>query len=82
MGDLTKTELALFPNPSTGSFTISGLDKKANDFSVAVIDVYGKVVLNIKNQTEIDLNGIAKGNYIVHILLENQSVFKKLSLMD
>jgi hypothetical protein len=82
LSDLNKTEITLFPNPTTGSFSISGLDKKTKGFSVAVIDIYGKVVLSTKNQIEIDLNGISKGNYFVHILLENQSVFKKLSLMD
>ncbi len=61
--------IVLFPNPSTGSFTIKLPD--ANSLaSVTISDVYGKEIFlgNLANaETAVSLENIANGTYIIKV---------------
>ena len=57
----------LFPNPNTGKFTISGLDKGN---VIRIFDVTGKLVYDEiakDNSVVVDLEGLNKGIYIYQI---------------
>ena len=80
-------EVALFPNPSSGVFTLSvNLTNSSNVF-IEVLDVRGGVVktkdfgfvINSLSQ-EINLNHTASGIYFVRVILNNQATFIKLSV--
>lgn len=76
---VSKPEIEIFPNPSTGIFNLT----TSQPVEVSVIDSNGRVVYNlfeVYNNTIIDLSQFAKGIYFAKIKsLDNQEV-KKLIL--
>lgn len=63
--------LNVYPNPSKGIFTISGVTQHA---TAQITDVLGKVVVplfNVENNT-INCTTLAKGNYIITIFANNK----------
>jgi hypothetical protein len=76
--DLQAIDLQVYPNPSTGKFTLEGRFKAPSAWQVAIFDLTGKKVyeqdLGKTNslQTEIDLSGWASGMYLLRLSNENQ----------
>jgi hypothetical protein len=73
----------LAPNPTTANFTISVINNNEQDYSIALMDVTGKVLLNnLYNgkQTSqfIETNGLAAGIYFVKITCGNTQKTEKL----
>lgn len=70
----------VYPNPSTGIFTLSWSGVQQLDY--AVYDLTGKQVIgNVKvNQTDhkLDLSNVAKGMYFLNIKTQDGTVTKKL----
>jgi hypothetical protein len=61
----------VYPNPSKGIFTISGVTQHA---TAQITDMLGKVVVpqfNVENNT-INCQTLAKGNYIITIFANNK----------
>ncbi len=64
--------LAIFPNPNTGSFTVT-LPTTANAVEVTVIDMLGKTVAtntithNMPRTATFTLNNVPTGNYIIKV---------------
>jgi hypothetical protein len=78
---LLKVKLA--PNPTTANFTVSIFNNNEQDYSIALMDVTGKVLLNnLYNgkQTSqfIETNGLAAGIYFVKITCGNTQKTEKL----
>jgi hypothetical protein len=72
--------IAVYPNPSTGIFTISlQADTKIN---IEVFDSIGREVLNKTNthNHQIDLTDYSKGIYFVKISIEGKQLVKKIVL--
>lgn len=70
-------QLELYPNPSNGSFTLSGFEHTAR---VKVYSITGQLILEkqvIANQT-IHLEGVDKGIYLIKISQGNKQVNRKL----
>lgn len=74
--------VSIFPNPTTGAFTIdwgsAGLTA-----NVRVLDMVGKEMAqwpNVNNKKTIDLSGYAKGIYLVMVQFDNQVITKKIIL--
>ncbi|MET3023314.1 T9SS type A sorting domain-containing protein [Flavobacterium psychrophilum] len=80
--DFQLKNIAIYPNPSTGLFTIS-TGNKAID-KVEVYDVTGKIVLSKNNfsnensQTILDMKNVSNGIYFIKISSENQNVVKRI----
>lgn len=65
--ETTKAKVNVFPNPSKGVFTISGLETGAK---IEVLDMNGKQVYSAKAQNEeltLNLEDQAEGHYLVNI---------------
>jgi hypothetical protein len=74
---------SISPNPTTSNFTVSIFNYNAQDYSIALMDVTGKVLLNNKYsglQTSqfIETNGFAVGIYFVKITCGNTQKTEKL----
>lgn len=76
---------ALYPNPNTGSFQVEiaaeWFYKKGNDFQIILMDMLGKTILhqNIPyQQTNIQLNDVATGIYIVTLTNGQQTWVEKM----
>lgn len=80
--DFELKNIAIYPNPSTGLFTVS-TGNKAID-KIEVYDVSGKVVLSADNfsgvnsQSTLDLRNVSGGIYFVKISSEGLSTVKRV----
>ena len=69
----------IFPNPGSGLFTIE-LESESNAV-IKVYDAMGKEVKVLRQegiQTSLNLTGYNKGLYLVHIVIEDKVVIKKI----
>ena len=70
---------ALYPNPTTGSFTLE-LEEESD---VNIYNVFGQVVMSLRHVSgtqRIDLGNAPKGLYFVQIENENSSEIKKVTI--
>lgn len=76
--EISEIEVDVYPNPSTGIFTIQGVENA----TITVFDIYGKVIKSIANAKQIDLSGQANGIYILSIVQEGyEPKTKRISLL-
>jgi hypothetical protein len=84
--NIASAEVIMYPNPVQNILNIA-VEADANEVAaVTIIDATGKVLINNKvnvkagsNYFNIPLNELAKGNYVVSIKLNNQTVTKKIT---
>jgi hypothetical protein len=72
------TEMALFPNPTTGMLNINAVEVNT---TVEVYSVIGEKVYSgnlAKGNNNVDLSGLANGSYIVKLNSGNQNLTKKV----
>ncbi len=80
--EFANININIFPNPSNGIVNIVGLSSIESSYSINVYDIYGKQVLQTKNESKIDLSNYTNGVYIMHIINEDrQTVVKKIDLI-
>ena len=79
------TEINIYPNPNTGSFTLSFTALQGNEAEIKVLDVLGKTVYYEKSIItqneyfkEIELGKITTGIYIVQVKEGEKQLYKKL----
>jgi hypothetical protein len=75
------TEMSIYPNPSSGKFSLCLNSELGNDATITIYDVVGKVVAERKLQSGIrllDLNMEIKGMYFVTVESEGKQMIKKL----
>jgi hypothetical protein len=80
VSEILEEDISVYPNPSSGIFTISGLEKY-EEFTISVIDAYGRVINDNINSNVLDISSSAKGIYFVKISKEKNSVIKRISLL-
>lgn len=78
----------IFPNPSDGMFILAISNEGDKELQVEVFNVLGQVIYNSANETitgntlkEIDLRGVALGTYYIRVIINNQPVTKKVSVL-
>ena len=71
-----KSELLLYPNPTTGILTIEEVEGMAS-----IYDIYGRRVLTTKTNT-LDISNAAMGIYFVRVLDEQGKVYVGKVLKD
>lgn len=81
---LLNGDVAIYPNPNNGIFTVSSDNLQADAFSISITDVQGKnvyynVIENVNGfSQEINLTALAKGVYIVKLSDGNRSGFTRV----
>lgn len=68
------SELGLYPNPSTGLFTLSFTSLTSDNVTIEILDLSGRKIKNIEkesrigsNQVPLDLKSYAEGVYLIRI---------------
>ncbi|NCA86177.1 MAG: T9SS type A sorting domain-containing protein [Clostridia bacterium] len=81
VAESTSESIGIYPNPTTGVVTLSGIAGYSN---VHVIAASGNIVRNLSTdhagQITIDLSAMSKGIYQLHFIGKELSVYKKLIL--
>ena len=75
---INTSNLLLFPNPTTGSFAVTGVD---NIESINILDINGQLIKtkDCKNSTAfIDISGLPYGIYIVHVVSKGGKYIGKI----
>ncbi|MDX6187911.1 endonuclease [Flavobacterium sp. Fl-318] len=72
-------EILIYPNPSKGNFTI-GFPNSTEHYSVEILSFSGQKVFEKRNNTdsEIAVQHLAAGIYIIKIATEAKTVYKKI----
>jgi hypothetical protein len=73
--DASKTDLIIFPNPSKDTFSIK-TDGEITE--VKVFDILGNFILNVNNETQIDISDKPCGIYIVKVKINGVDVNYKI----
>ena len=74
---LDVNDVAIYPNPSNGTFFINNSNKM---YAIEIYSIIGQKIYSEKNSTksEITLPNITKGMYFVRVTIDSNSVIKKL----
>jgi minor extracellular serine protease Vpr len=82
-----KLDCVLFPNPSSGKFTLDYTTKQAETVNVEVLNITGAQVLSTQwkvnsgtNLKDIDLGDMPKGNYLVKVSAKDGAVVIKAAV--
>ncbi len=73
--------VALYPNPSTGVFNISGIPADESVSSIEVYNMLGSLVLTASRSNTIDLSNAGNGFYFIAIVFESgDRITRKVSV--
>lgn len=76
--------IQLFPNPSNGVFTITGIPNTSDDINITILDSNGRLVnarhYNWETEYSIDMSANSRGIYIVKVDAGGKTITWKLSL--
>ncbi|MFH2095169.1 MAG: T9SS type A sorting domain-containing protein, partial [Bacteroidota bacterium] len=74
--------ITVFPNPSDGQVHISGSALETGNFEVNILDLCGKTLLRIKNESYADISDFQNGVYLICVQTGKKVMYKgKLILM-
>ncbi len=77
VNETIQTNVKIYPNPSTGIFTIEATE----NYKINIVDISGRVVYISETNTsnsQIDLSNIAKGIYFIELSNENEKINRKI----
>ncbi|MBR3427442.1 MAG: T9SS type A sorting domain-containing protein [Bacteroidales bacterium] len=75
--DEQTANVSLYPNPTQGEVTLEGEGLQ----SIRIMNAFGQTIYNAKvegNHVRIDLSGMAKGIYVMHIGTENGNAVRQI----
>ncbi len=84
VSDFALSQIALFPNPTNNSVTISGL-QQLQDVTINVIDIMGRVLSNnvtinaqSKDRMTVNMSNLSSGTYFLEIKSQDNRTVKKV----
>ena len=79
INDLSTSKLSVYPNPTNGDFTITGLELVGTVSSLTLTDMNGKVVKVLDTKaTKFSMASIKPGVYFLNIISENKQEVLKI----
>jgi len=79
------SDLAVFPNPSSENISVDFTLSKVQKVKIQMIDLNGKLIkeadlgsINGTSKYSLNINGIAKGSYFIHVIAEDGTETKKI----
>ena len=78
-----KIKFKAYPNP-TRSFLNIKMDEEiaSSPFTIQMLDLQGRLVLEDKNVTAIDINHLAKGSYVMRLITDKAIGLEKIMIMN
>lgn len=77
VNELSLTEISIYPNPFSNSFTVN-LNKQKNNINLKLMDVTGKAILKMTKQNSskivVDVDNLSKGIYFLYIESNNRLI--------
>ncbi|MEO0472107.1 MAG: T9SS type A sorting domain-containing protein, partial [Bacteroidota bacterium] len=76
--------MELFPNPTSGSFSLSLQMDQPEDLKLSLYDLSGRLVMaktvenSLRYQGQFDLSGMASGVYMLHIQTSTGAAYKRI----
>ena len=70
----------VYPNPTSGMLTITDDGILNNKFMVLVYDNFGRLLMNVSNNKQINLGALSSGIYSITILAEKGKATKRITL--
>ena len=85
--ELSKADIALFPNPFREYTTLIVSAKTTKEINVEIYNLLGKVVYNTqlplgKNELKIESSDLTAGQYYINVMIDGKSHLKKLTLIE
>lgn len=74
--NMSRTNVSVFPNPTTGKLNVSDIEAE----KLLVFDEMGRFVKEFKTQPQIDLSGLSKGIYFVKFISNKEELVRKIIL--
>ena len=79
INDLSASKLSIYPNPTNGDFTITGLELVGTVSSLSLTDMNGKVVKVLDTKaTKFSMASIKPGVYFLNIRADNKQEVLKI----
>jgi hypothetical protein len=79
INDLSTSKLSIYPNPTNGDFTITGIELLGTVSSLSLTDMHGKVVKVLDTKaTKFSMASIKPGVYFLNILSGNKEEVLKI----
>lgn len=72
--------LKIYPNPSKDYINLEILNHQLKNFKFEITDMTGKLLLEVENQTKINVSKLEKGIYIGTLIIEDKSTTKKIMI--
>ena len=86
-GHTADGKIVVYPNPSSGAFTLEIIHSQASDIMISVMTMTGQVVHNeiltggdSEMKAAIDLSALPKGTYILRISSDSKDIYRHLIL--
>ena len=73
-------EMTAYPNPTQGMIALKNIEKFGAEFQVRVMDQSGKVLLQIRNASSLNLSHLPNGIYFIEVVSGQQVANKNIVL--
>ncbi|MBK8686727.1 MAG: T9SS type A sorting domain-containing protein [Bacteroidetes bacterium] len=72
--------MTAYPNPTQGMIALKNIEKFGAEFQVRVMDQSGKVLLQIRNASSLNLSHLPNGIYFIEVVSGHQVAHKNIVL--
>lgn len=73
-------EMTAYPNPTQGMIALKNIEKFGAEFRVRVMDQSGKVLMQIRNASSLNLSHLPNGIYFIEVVSGHQVAHKNIVL--
>lgn len=80
--EIRAAEIRVYPNPSSGTFTISGIDPNLENTTIEIFNFNGQKVEELLFQKEVNMSKHASGLYILKIIEGDEKPISKMVSLE
>lgn len=80
--DISRSEINIYPNPSSGMFNIELERDSSDDINIEIFDVVGKIVFNKRfnysEKIKVDATTVPQGLYLLKVKVNSKTISKQI----